>query len=200
MVSILPLISSFSNTLSKSLGTVWSRQQQISITVTLMITILLLLEFFSHDSSQYSGRFNDVGLCIVPTCPLFPKSSSPLTNLLGIVPSAPITIGISATFLFLWFFSSLARTTYLSLFSFTFTFTVVCWYSKVYYSANCLFLLINPRSGRVADIRWSVCISKSQRSLDVSFSMTDSYTICLNGQISISCTDPSRSTCPPSHV
>ena len=35
------------------------------------------------------------------------------------------------------------------------------------------FLLIIIRSGRLAEIRWSVCISKSQRSLCVSFFSTD---------------------------
>ena len=37
------------------------------------------------------------------------------------------------------------------------------------------FLLLTiTRSGRLAEIRWSVCISKSQRTLCVSFSRTDS--------------------------
>ena len=36
------------------------------------------------------------------------------------------------------------------------------------------FFFINIRSGSLAEIRWSVCISKSQRSLCVSFSRTDS--------------------------
>ena len=36
------------------------------------------------------------------------------------------------------------------------------------------FLLIVTRSGRLAEIRWSVCISKSQRSFCISFSKTNS--------------------------
>ena len=39
--------------------------------------------------------------------------------------------------------------------------------------ASSFFFLIITRSGRLAKIRWSVCISKSQRSLCVSFSRTD---------------------------
>ena len=46
--------------------------------------------------------------------------------------------------------------------------------SKVFNSSSCLFLLIIKRSGRLAEIRWSVCISKSQRSLCFSFSWIDS--------------------------
>ena len=45
--------------------------------------------------------------------------------------------------------------------------------SKVPYPASSLFLLFIIRCGRLADIRWSVCISKSQWNLCVSFSRTD---------------------------
>ena len=52
------------------------------------------------------------------TCLFISKSYSPFTNLLGIVPSAPITISITVTIMFhSFFFSSLAMSTYLSLFS-----------------------------------------------------------------------------------
>ena len=49
--------------------------------------------------------------------------------------------------------------------------------SKAHNSASSLLLLLLLliiRSGRLAEIRWSVCISKSHRSLCVSFSWTDS--------------------------
>ena len=47
--------------------------------------------------------------------------------------------------------------------------------SKVHSLANSLFLLlIIIRSVHLAEIRWSVCTSKSHRSLCVSFSRTDS--------------------------
>ena len=44
--------------------------------------------------------------------------------------------------------------------------------SKVHNSTSCPFIM--TRSGCLAVIRWSVCISKSQSSLCVSFSSTDS--------------------------
>ena len=46
---------------------------------------------------------------------------------------------------------------------------------KVPYSAGSrFFLLIITRSGRLAEIRWPVCILKSQKFLCISFSRTDS--------------------------
>ena len=42
----------------------------------------------------------------------------------------------------------------------------------------CFFLLIIKRSSRLADIKWSVCISKPLRGFCVSFSRTDS-TLCI---------------------
>ena len=53
---------------------------------------------------------------MVYTRPLISKSSSPCTKPLMTVPSAPITIGITVTFMFHSFFSPLARSRYLSLF------------------------------------------------------------------------------------
>ena len=46
---------------------------------------------------------------------------------------------------------------------------------KVHYSASFLFLLAITRSGRLAEIKWSISLSKSQRNLCVSFSRTDSW-------------------------
>ena len=81
-----------------------------------------------------------------------------------IVPRAPITIGITVTFLFR-----------LSFFSFSFKFTL--WSDGTVKSTIrqvLLFLMILTRFGRLAEIRWSVCISKSRRCLCVSYSKTDS--------------------------
>ena len=61
---------------------------------------------------------------MVATRPIISNSSSAFINLLVTVPSAPITIGITITFMFDSFFSSLARSTYLSFFSLSFSFTV----------------------------------------------------------------------------
>ena len=57
-------------------------------------------------------------LCIRP---LISKFFIPGTNSLVTVPSTPITIGITVTFLFYSFFSSVAMYRYLSLFSFFFS-------------------------------------------------------------------------------
>ena len=52
------------------------------------------------------------------------KPSSPFTNHSGIIPSASITIGITVTFMFHSFFSSLACSRYFSLLSNSFHFTL----------------------------------------------------------------------------
>ena len=77
---------------------------------------------------------------------------------------------------FQWFFLNLTvRCLHLSFFSISFSFTL--WSAGVAKSTRwqvLSFLLINTRSGLLARIRWSVCISKSQRILWVSFSRMDS--------------------------
>ena len=64
---------------------------------------------------------SNVVVWIVSTRPLISKSSSPFTNPLLIVLEAPITIGITVSFMFYSFFNSLARSWYLSFFSFFFS-------------------------------------------------------------------------------
>ena len=132
-------------------------------------------------SPQVSGTFlsilavlNNVVVWMVSTRPPTTKSSSPFNNHLVTVPKAPITIGIIVTFMFHCFFNSLARSRYLSLFSYSFRFTL--WSAETARSTILqilYFLLIIIRSGLLAEIRWSVCMSKSHRSLCVSFSRTD---------------------------
>ena len=65
---------------------------------------------------------NNVVFGVVTTRPPTSRSSSPFNNLLVTVPKAPITIGIMVTFMFHNFFSSLARSRYLSFFSLSFSF------------------------------------------------------------------------------
>ena len=67
---------------------------------------------------------NNAVVWVVSSCPLISKSSSPCFNSLVTVPSTPITIGITVTFMFHTFFSSQARFWYLSLFSLSFCFTL----------------------------------------------------------------------------
>ena len=61
---------------------------------------------------------NNAVVWTVSTHPIISKSSCPCTNPLVTVPRAPITIVIIVTFVFHSFFNSLARSRYLSLFSY----------------------------------------------------------------------------------
>ena len=106
---------------------------------------------------------------MVSTRPPFSKSSRPFNNPLVTVPKAPITIGIIVSFMFHSFFNYLARSRYLSLFSHSFSF--ILWTAKSTILHIFFFLLfIIMRSSHLTEIRWSVCILMSHRSLCVSFS------------------------------
>ena len=85
--------------------------------------------------------FSSAMVWTVSILPLISSSLSLFSNLYGTAPKARTTIVITAAFMF---FNSLARSSYLSSFSrpFTFTFTLVCWNSKIHKMANS-FLLIN---------------------------------------------------------
>ena len=129
-------------------------------------------------SHQVSGTLlsilavlKNVVVWMVSTRPPTSKSSSPFCNSLVTVPNASITIGIIVTSMFHSFFNS--RSKYLSVFSHSFSF--ILWSAETRKSTilQILFLLlIIIRSGLLAEIRWSVCMSKSHRSLCVSFSRT----------------------------
>ena len=103
------------------------------------------------------------------------KSTRPFNSPLVTVPNAPITIGIIVTLMFHSIFNSLARSRYLSFFSYSFSFIQCSLGTAKSTILQILFLvlLIIIRSGLLAEIRWSVCMSKSHRSLCVSFSSTD---------------------------
>ena len=107
---------------------------------------------------------------------LFTSLPVPLLILLWLYQEYQFTIDIIVTFIFHSFFNSLTRSHYLSFFSLSFSFTL--WsagHSKVRNSPSSYFLLLLTvfRCGRLPEIRWSVCISKSQKSLCVSFSRRD---------------------------
>ena len=146
--------------------------------------------------------FNNAVFWMVFTQPPTSKFSRPFNNPLVTVPKVPITIGIIVTFRFHSFFNSLARSRYLSLFSHSFSF--ILWSAGTAKSTILqifffFFLLINIRSGLLAEIWWSVWwsvwISKSHRILCVTFFtgvyvyhfqgqvLGCAYTICWHGQI-----------------
>ena len=114
--------------------------------------------------------FWPISIMMVSSRPVISKSSSSCTNSLVTVPRAPITIGIIVTLMLHSFFNSLAKVEILiPLFTF---FQFHSMIRKVHNSASSFFIYI--KSGRLAEIRGSVCMLKSQRSLCVSFSRTDS--------------------------
>ena len=117
---------------------------------------------------------NNAIVWTISTCPVISKSSSPYINLLETVPRALITISIMVAFMFYSFFNSLARSRYLFLFSHSFNF--MQWSTGTAKSTilQVFSFLLIVMSGRLAEIRWSVCISKSSWRVCVSFSRTDS--------------------------
>ena len=115
---------------------------------------------------------------IVSKCPLISKLSCTFTKHLVTVPKAPITTGTTVTFIFHSFFNSLARSRYLSFFSHSFNFTLLAARtakSTILYVPYFLWIII--RTGRLAEIRWSVCIW-NPRGVCISFSRTDSW-LCI---------------------
>ena len=75
-------------------------------------------------SSQVSRTFLNAVVGMVLILPLISSSSSPFSRLLGIVSSAHTAIGITLTFMFYSFFSSLTRSRYLVIFTFSLMFTL----------------------------------------------------------------------------
>ena len=124
--------------------------------------------------SLFSDHSNAV-VWMVSIRHLISKSSSSCTNPLVIVPRAPIIIGITVTFMLHRFFNSLAKSRYWSFFSLSFNFTLL-WLQSPQFGKFfiIIIIIIIRRSGRLAEIWWSACISKSRRSLCVSFFRTDS--------------------------
>ena len=180
MVSIFALISKSSSLFINPLG----------IFPSTPIIIILLLESFSHQRypmvshwslsdnktpqvSRILADLNNAVVWIVSTRPFISKFSSLFTKPLMTVSRAPTTIGINLTFMFHSFFHSLPKSRYLSFFSLSYNFTLWSAGAAKFPIRQVLFFLLIISSDRLAEIRWSVCISKSQRSLCVSFSRRD---------------------------
>ena len=95
------------------------------------------------------------------------KFSNPLVT----VQNAPIRICTIVTFMFHSLFQFPSKVAVLLLLFTFFQFhDAVSRNSKVDNFASSLFFIIITRAGLLAEIRWSVCMSKSNRSLCVSFS------------------------------
>ena len=120
---------------------------------------------------------------MVPTRPPTFKSSTPFINPLVTEPKAWITFGIIATFMFHNVFFSIpwqGRGTYPS---FYFLLVLFCGQPGEQRPQFCkslfvcflgfFFFFFIIRSRLLTEMRWSVCMSKSHRSLCVSFSWTD---------------------------
>ena len=108
--------------------------------------------------------FNKAVIWVVSTRSLVSMSSSHYISPLVTALRAPITIGITVIFMFPSFFDSVARSTYLSFSLISFNFTLWSDRTAKFTILQVLFLmLIIKKSGRLAEIRWSVCISKHQK-------------------------------------
>ena len=119
---------------------------------------------------------NNTVVRMVPTRSLISKSSNPCINRLVTVSSAPVSIDITVTLMFHSFFQFSSKVYVLiSLFAFLQFYPVDSPNGKVHYSAGSLsffpffffFFVVTitiTRPGRLAEIKWSVSISKSQRS------------------------------------
>ena len=130
---------------------------------------------------------DDLNIAVVSmvfTRSLISKSSSPCNNLWLLYSECKLQLVSPSLPCFIVFLDSLAST-YLS-FAFLLLYPVISQKRKVHNSAGSLFLLTLTRSCCLAEIKLFVCISKSQRSLGVSFSrrtLACADTICLYGQI-----------------
>ena len=142
------------------------QQNCILHTIIIIIIIIILLQSFSHQcqlmvfhwslSDSKSPQVSRTRLrilavlsavvWIVSTPRPSSKSSRPFNNPLVTVPNAPITFGTIVTFMFHSFFSSLARSRYLSFFSLSFP-------EKSTILQILFFLLIIMKSGFLAGIR-----------------------------------------------
>ena len=111
---------------------------------------------------------------MVSTRPPTSKSSRPFSNSFVTVPNAPITLGLIITCMFHSFFFQFPSRVEVLIFLFPFFqfYSVVSRNSKVQCFQALFLLLIIIISDLLAEIRWSVCMSKSHTSLCVLFFWT----------------------------
>ena len=114
---------------------------------------------------------------MVSTRPPTSISSSPFNHPLVTESKAPVTSGILVTFMSNILFNSLTRSRLLSSFSYILS---ILFYdqpaSKVYnFDSSFIIIIIIIRPGLLTEIRWSLCLFESHRSLCVSFSRTGAW-------------------------
>ena len=107
-------------------------------------------------------NLNNAVVWMVSTHPLISRSSSPFNNSLVTVPRALITIGTILTFIFYPFFQSPNKAKVLHFLS-TLLIGQLGQQSPQFGKFSFLLLVI-VRSGRLADIKWSICASNFQMS------------------------------------
>ena len=125
---------------------------------------------FSSSLLKSPGLFSVFWLILIMLVFLFPSPAVPVPILKLLYWAYQLQL-LSRSLSCSKFFSFLARSWYLYFFAFFEYNPVVYRNGKVHYSAGSLFCRL---SLSLAEIRWCVCISKSQRILCVSFSRTDS--------------------------
>ena len=139
---------------------------------------------------------NNTVAWIVLILPLIANSFYLFSKPLGTVPSLPTTSGTNVTFIIQSFFSSLARSKYLSILSHSFIF--ILWFARTVKSTRCqvlFFTLIKTRSGRLAEIGWPFVSQSPRKFMNLIFWVDSgffTYHIVVD-QIFIPCTIPSGS-------
>ena len=112
---------------------------------------------------------------MVSARPPISNSSRPFIKLLGIVLSRLITIDIIVTFMFRNFFSSLARSRYLSLFSLSFIFTLWTAVTAKFTFQHVLFFVDYHKVGWSGRVVWSglgnLFVSQNPREFYASYSL-----------------------------
>ena len=138
----------------------------------------------------------DLNNAVASILPLIYNSSRFFLKPFRTVPREAVTNGISVTLMF----HNGKIQVFAYHFAFFYFYPVVPWNAKIHQMTSPFFLLINTRSGFLAEIRWFARISNSKRILGISSlrrTLLCVNTIQLHGQILISCTIPSELHFPP---
>ena len=135
----------------------------------------------SHSKSSQDSRtlltlldcLNSAEVWMVSTSPLISNFSRPFISPLVTVLITPITIVITVSCIFHSFFFQFPSKVQVLIFLFALFlyYSVACRDGKVQISASSFFT--STKSGRMAEIRWSVCFSKSLRTFLL-------YSFCAN--------------------